>query len=759
MLRKKFLKAVSVFTCAAMVFSGSSLSFAVADLTDSAQDTPDTDRILFDMTAAETDAPQDTGSAGPDDGAEGEHENPEDAVGTDDTDIEQEEDIISQDTGFAEYTDVNSHWAREALNRAYDDGIIKGFEDNTMRPDDKITGAQMITIITRVLNTSAKADTSDVSFPQDCWYTEEAAEAVALGIIDKTEIAALNGKMVRKDACEMMSDAFQLKNADPDMSKASQYSDFKSLTLSEKILFASLVNDGYLQGWDGNLHLSNDITRAEFITLLYRVAGEYTDAEQIKDFSSISAPTVLSGENLSFIGENLSENIWLDAGVKSLVLNNVKAKNITVRSETLNSFKIKGSEIERLVLAARAGNVNFDCGGINTTVIGDGDGSAYLSPAGNDIEITGNGRNVTIDQRAGSVSVSGNNNTVILNSAADTSKVNVYGINNVIKIDSDVEELNVAGKNNEISGRGRAETAVISTSASTIDINVGNLVDNVDYGIKDMIAAVSVPEKAEVGKAFQATADLGKTAVGKTVTAEWTVDGKTVKTEQITLDENTKPVLQYSFGYSQNMPEKSNIGFVLKYTTNDGEFQTVTAPVVSIAIDKATAAYFEAVVAKVETKYKGNFTTQWAIDHDLTNTEKEIFVNYKGYSSSSQYLIWVNIGTQHTTVFQGSKGSWKLIRSGLVSTGAGDCTPRGVFKTTYKQTDWTTSSYTVKPIVRFYGGGYAMHSRLYYPNTTTLKGGNNGVGYPLSHGCVRMQADDIQWIYNNVPNGTTIVVY
>ncbi|MDD5832428.1 MAG: S-layer homology domain-containing protein, partial [Clostridiales bacterium] len=744
---------VSVFTCAAMILSGSSLAFAASDMTDSEQNAQSAESISSDLTGSGSDVIQTV------DMPAGEQESPGNTDAETDTGSEQETDIMTPDTGFEKYTDVKSHWAKEALNKAYNDGIIKGFEDNTMRPDDRITGAQMITIITRVLNTSAKADTSDVSFPQDCWYTEEAAEALALGIIEKSDIAALNGKMVRKEACTMMSDAFQLENADPDMSKASQYKDFNSLTLSEKIIFASLVNNGYLQGWDGSLHLSNDITRAEFITLLYRAAGEYTEADQIKDYSALSAPTVLSAEDFSLRGETISENIWLDAGVKTVALNSVKAKSITVRSESLNSIKVKSSEIERLVLASRAGNVNFDCIGIGTTVVGDGEGSAYLSPAGNDIEITGDGRNVTLDQRAGSVSVSGNNNTVTLNSAADAEKVNVYGINNIIKIDSDVAKLNVDGRNNKISGRGRAETAVIGTATSSIEINVGELVDNVDYGIKDMIAAVNVPAKAEVGREFQATADLGKTAVGKTVTAEWTVDGKTVKTEQITLNENTKPVLNYSFAYSQNMPEKSNIGFVIKYTTKDGEYQTVSAPAVSMSIDKASAAYFEAVVAKVQTKYKGNFTTQWAIDHDLTNAEKEIFVNYKGYASSSQYLIWVNIGTQHTTVFQGSKGSWKLIRSGLVSTGAGDCTPRGVFKTTYKQTDWTTGSYTVKPIVRFYGGGYAMHSRLYYPNTTTLKGGNNGVGYPLSHGCVRMQADDIQWIYSNVPNGTTVVVY
>ncbi|MBQ3404696.1 MAG: L,D-transpeptidase, partial [Oscillospiraceae bacterium] len=32
-------------------------------------------------------------------------------------------------------------------------------------------------------------------------------------------------------------------------------------------------------------------------------------------------------------------------------------------------------------------------------------------------------------------------------------------------------------------------------------------------------------------------------------------------------------------------------------------------------------------------------------------------------------------------------------------------------------------------------------------------------GYPVSHGCVRMYTSDVQWIYNNCPIGTTVVVY
>lgn len=167
----------------------------------------------------------------------------------------------------------------------------------------------------------------------------------------------------------------------------------------------------------------------------------------------------------------------------------------------------------------------------------------------------------------------------------------------------------------------------------------------------------------------------------------------------------------------------------------------------------------ERVLKLVTSEYAGDYTTKWAEEHDYTAEEKEFWINVKDYSSSGKYLIWVNITNQRCNIFEGSRGQWKLIRTCIVGTGAnGTSTPRGTWKVTYHDSDgWTTDTYTVKPVVGFKGGGYAFHSRLYYPRTETLK--DTSIGFPVSHGCVRMLDEDIKWIYDNIPDGTTVVVY
>ena len=164
-------------------------------------------------------------------------------------------------------------------------------------------------------------------------------------------------------------------------------------------------------------------------------------------------------------------------------------------------------------------------------------------------------------------------------------------------------------------------------------------------------------------------------------------------------------------------------------------------------------------LATVVSGYQGDWTLAWAEANDYSPEIKERWVSAQGYESETDYLIWVNISHQRVNIFRDTGGFWALERSCIVGTGApGTDTPVGVWQLTYKNAaGWLTSTYTVKPVVGFKGGGYAFHSRLYVPGTTTLS--DPSIGFPVSHGCVRMYDADIQYIYDTIPVGTTVVVY
>ena len=115
---------------------------------------------------------------------------------------------------------------------------------------------------------------------------------------------------------------------------------------------------------------------------------------------------------------------------------------------------------------------------------------------------------------------------------------------------------------------------------------------------------------------------------------------------------------------------------------------------------------------------------------------------------------------QRVNVFKRDGDMWKLEKTFLCGTGApGTNTPVGVYTIWARSSyGWTTGTYNVRPVVNFrVGSGYAFHSRLYDPWHNYLTDPN--IGFPISHGCIRMYDEDVQWIYDTVPDNTAVVVF
>ena len=285
-----------------------------------------------------------------------------------------------------------------------------------------------------------------------------------------------------------------------------------------------------------------------------------------------------------------------------------------------------------------------------------------------------------------------------------------------------------------------------------------------DNGIARTTAALKAPATLEAGATLNVTADLKYLEAGKTCTATWYVDGAKVSNQTIVLGQDT-PTLSYNYTYTEKMNLNSWVKLVLSYTTEDGRNQEVAASA-NVKLKNYGYLYYhdiseEDVLKMVTNSYAGNYTLKWAQEHDYDPEIKTAWVNLKGYSSKTQYLVWVNLTYQRVNIFQGSQGNWELVRECLCGSGkASTPTIKGVFTTSYKQPSWNYGSYYCGPIVRFYGtSGYAFHSRLQYWPMNSDRYYDASIGYPISHGCLRMYNDDIWFMYNNIPNGTTVVVH
>jgi len=195
------------------------------------------------------------------------------------------------------------------------------------------------------------------------------------------------------------------------------------------------------------------------------------------------------------------------------------------------------------------------------------------------------------------------------------------------------------------------------------------------------------------------------------------------------------------------------------YACKNGEGYNLSAPVYAIGNTpyvplSEVAVYFACNYSVVsDTLYQTEISLTESVYAE--KNEKEEFVNSRGVSSRTDYLVWVDKSDYKVNVFLGEKGNWKFVRSFDCAIGAPSSpTVEGSFEYHAYHSRWSYSSYYCGPIMRFYRG-YAIHSTLIRYNGTPY---DNRVGMKISHGCVRVRPEGIQWLVDYIPLYTRILV-
>ena len=140
----------------------------------------------------------------------------------------------------------------------------------------------------------------------------------------------------------------------------------------------------------------------------------------------------------------------------------------------------------------------------------------------------------------------------------------------------------------------------------------------------------------------------------------------------------------------------------------------------------------------------------------------QAFVNSYGYSSSSNYLIWVSVGTQHVYLFKGSKYHWILQGSPwLCNTGKlSNAIGSGLYAIGHKKGGTYGYLYSGSVFAYYatsYSGENYFHSILFNRSNGSVVGQRLGV--PASLGCIRMPVDKAKFFWTSIPAGTRVVMY
>lgn len=152
-----------------------------------------------------------------------------------------------------------------------------------------------------------------------------------------------------------------------------------------------------------------------------------------------------------------------------------------------------------------------------------------------------------------------------------------------------------------------------------------------------------------------------------------------------------------------------------------------------------------------KTKYKVVEYSKFAGNKE----EKELFIN-NNLTSETNSLITVSLTSKEVNVFAYSNKRWNLIKVFKCSIGAENTpTVTGNFKIGYKGYSFgQEKGYVCKYYTQFYGN-YLFHSILYDLNGNIL---DDRLGQEISHGCIRLEIQNAKYIYDNIPEYTSVYV-
>ncbi len=224
------------------------------------------------------------------------------------------------DTPVTEDFTLYAKWRKssvsDVLNTEEHSAYIKGYEDNTVRPESNITRAETTEIFFRLLdkalqekNTTQTNGFADV--PANAWYNTSVSTMAKLGIIKgRTADTFVPDDFITR--AEFAAICARFDNTDTEITI--EFSDISDHWAEAEILKAAAL--GWILGYeDGSFRPDEFITRAEAVTLINRMLDRTPDtAEDL-------------GENMITWVDNSDPSAWYYIAIQEATNNHSYVKN------------------------------------------------------------------------------------------------------------------------------------------------------------------------------------------------------------------------------------------------------------------------------------------------------------------------------------------------------------------------------------------------------------------------------------------------
>ncbi len=195
---------------------------------------------------------------------------------------------------FSDMADARWDWARDAIESMTDSGIIKGYDDNTFKPEQSVSKIESLILMARVAGVDEAENEKYVSAAVDTYkndlllynttYKREVSYLLYKGVLEKEDLPLYVADEEAGTALKRYESAILLTkllwNNDVGSSTTQTtlpFLDAADIPASAKPYVGYAVTNGLMNGMDGNLFSPmGEVTRAQMASLLYRVIENFS---------------------------------------------------------------------------------------------------------------------------------------------------------------------------------------------------------------------------------------------------------------------------------------------------------------------------------------------------------------------------------------------------------------------------------------------------------------------------------------------------
>ncbi len=479
-----------------------------------------------------------------------------------------------------EFSDMPDNWSTTALEHAISNGLLND-ENGLIRPDDNLTRAQMVAVINHLFNSTAMANLSGYSDVQeDKWYYDDMAKAVQMEIlIGHNNKLYPDIRITREEVFVVLARAFKIPAGD--QAVLNGFDDASVISSWAVDAACALIEEGYVNGYNGRIRPLSYITRAEFAQLLYNMAKVYISTEGT--YTSISAGNVIiNTPDVTLKDVNITGDLIIGDGVGDgdVTLENVNVSGrLIIRGGGLNSIKILGtSNMQNIVVARINGQVRVytEEGIIIGEVVVDGKDDVLIEGSVNMVTILAS--NVTVTAKKSIIDdavIEGDHSRLIVESDSTVSNLTVEAASTEIEVNGQITDVVVNKESAAISGSGGVKTVLANA-------------DNITVTTDDtLVTAAEGTAGVKAGTRDVSEGSTQNTTPNSTGTGTSSVTPKSysISIDQTAINASNETAFSFTFSYAE-------VGADYTYSIDDtnGSTAAVTGSgIIATATDQVTS--------------------------------------------------------------------------------------------------------------------------------------------------------------------------